>query len=238
MSNPYFTFKQFTIRHDRCAMKVGTDGVLLGAWAEVSSSRRILDVGTGTGLIALMLAQRSNALIWAIDIDADAVKQARENVAASPWKDRIVVEWQDVRTYEPGVCFDLVISNPPYFTRSLKSVNEARNTAKHTEKLDFENLITAAERLIVPEGTLSIILPSDGMAAFRKTAECHGFNLSRCMWVCTKPKADPKRVLLSFKRFPTDISIEELTLELSYHVYSKEYIALTQDFYLHISSEP
>ena len=122
--------------HDRCAMKVGTDGVLLGAWADVVSARNILDIGTGTGLISLMMAQRCNARIRAVDIDADAVEQARGNVAASPWQDRIEVELQDICHFTSETLFDVIVSNPPYFTDSLKCPGKQRNIARHTDFLE------------------------------------------------------------------------------------------------------
>lgn len=232
MPNPYFSFKQFTVYHDRCAMKVGTDGVLLGAWTDVASARRILDVGTGTGLISLMLAQRSDALIKAIDIDPDAVEQARGNIAASPWKDRIEVEQQDICRYVSDACFDVIVSNPPYFINSLKCPDGQRNTARHTDGLSFEDLIGAAARLLHPEGAFSVIIPTDGMELFRKIAASHKLHLSRRTLIRTKPDAEPKRVLLAFKLCPGGCINDSLNIELARHVYSDEYIALTKDFYL------
>ena len=138
MRNPFFSFKQFTVRHDRCAMKVGTDGVLLGAWADVRHSRSILDVGTGTGLIALMLAQRCpQAQIVGIDIDEAAVGQALENMSASPWAERLSAQCQDVRSLCQEGCYDTIVSNPPYFVDSLKCPDEQRTTARHTDTLDI-----------------------------------------------------------------------------------------------------
>ncbi len=236
MSNAYFAFKRFTVRHDRCAMKVGTDGVLLGAWADVSSARHMLDAGTGTGLIALMLAQRCDARVRAIDIDADAVEQARENVAASPWPDRITVERQDIRTYDPGIRFDVIVSNPPYFAHALNCPDRARNTARHADQLEFESLAATSARLLAPEGKLSVILPADRKSAFDDAAKRYGFELLHGTWVRTKPDAEPKRVLLSFGRFPGEAVTDELAIEGSDHVYSKEYVALTRDIYLHVSS--
>jgi tRNA1Val (adenine37-N6)-methyltransferase len=232
MPNPYFSFKQFTVYHDRCAMKVGTDGVLLGAWTDVHSACHILDIGTGTGLISLMLAQRCDARIKAIDIDRDAVEQAKGNIAASPWKDRIEVELQDVCRYSPDVRFDVIVSNPPYFVNSLKCPDEQRNTARHTDNLDFENLIAAVSRLLHAEGTFSVIIPTDGMDVFLSTALRYGLHLSRQTLVHTKPGAIPKRVLLAFRRQPVQCVVNDLTIELSRHVYSDEYTALTKDFYL------
>lgn len=234
MPNPYFSFKQFTIHHDRCAMKVGTDGVLLGAWADVSAARRILDIGTGTGLIALMIAQRNpDARIIGIDIDEGAVEQARENIANSPWKDRVEAALQNVCTYRPSMPFDVIVSNPPYFVNSLKCPDNQRNTARHTDSLDFESLISSASRLLSSEGTFSVIIPTDGMEAFLVSASPRGLHLSRRTWVHTKPEAFPKRVLLAFSRSAEKDCVEShLVIELSRHVYSEEYTALTRDFYL------
>lgn len=234
MPNPYFSFKQFTIHHDRCAMKVGTDGVLLGAWANVSAARHILDIGTGTGLIALMMAQRNpDARIIGIDIDEGAVEQARENIANSPWKDRVEAALQNVCTYRPSMSFDVIVSNPPYFVNSLKCPDNQRNTARHTDSLDFESLISSASRLLSSEGTFSVIIPTDGMEAFLTIALRHGLHLSRRTWVHTKPDADPKRVLLALgKSAEKDCTENHLVIELSRHVYSAEYTALTREFYL------
>ena len=139
-------------------MKVGTDGVLLGAWVDVVSARNILDVGTGTGLISLMMAQRCNAQIRAVDIDADAVEQARGNVAASPWQDRIEVELQDICHFTSETLFDVIVSNPPYFTDSLKCPERQRNIARHTDLLDFDKLAESAARLLHSEGVFSVII--------------------------------------------------------------------------------
>lgn len=232
MPNPYFAFKQFTVYHDRCAMKVGTDGVLLGAWTDVTSARRILDIGTGTGLIALMLAQRCEAYIKAVDIDSDAVAQALENVAASPWKNRIEVEEQDVCRYVSDTLFDVIVSNPPYFDRALKCPDAQRSKARHTDCLDFDGLISAVVRLLHPKGSFSVVIPTDGMMQFQAVAGRNGLYLSRRTWVHTKPGADPKRVLLAFRFSAGPCVCDHLTIELTRHVYSREYTALTKDFYL------
>lgn len=232
MPNPYFSFKHFTVYHDRCAMKVGTDGVLLGAWTDVSSVRRVLDIGTGTGLISLMLAQRCPASIKAVDIVPEAVEQAKINVAASSWSDRIEVELHDICQYESEECFDVIVSNPPYFADSVRCPDSKRNTARHMDNLDFESLIKAVARLLAPEGTFSVIIPTDGMCLFVAIATRYGLHRIRETRVHTKPGAEPKRVLLAFKRFPTECVTDSLTIELSRHIYSKEYIALTRDFYL------
>ena len=233
MPNPYFTFKQFTIRHDRCAMKVGTDGVLLGAWADISCSRNILDIGTGTGLIALMLAQRCpQARIQAIDIDTGAVNQAQENILASPWNDRVEACLQDIRTYRPKQLFDTIVSNPPYFVNSLKGPDGQRNTARHTDSLDMASLLESAASLLTPEGRFSIILPAEQTDALTTSAERVGLHPSRHTAVITRPGLVPKRTLMEFCRTKETFQTDELVIELERHVYSEEYIRLTRDFYL------
>lgn len=232
MPNPYFSFKQFTVYHDRCAMKVGTDGVLLGAWTDVSSARHILDIGTGTGLISLMLAQRCNASVLAMDIDKDAVGQAATNVAASPWKDRIEVKCQDVCTYIPDTLFDTIVSNPPYFIDSLKGPDAQRNTARHTDTLQAEDLIRKAGECLHPDGQFSIILPYEQSADFISLAASSGLYVSRHTAVITRPGLPPKRSLLEFRKHSSECISDELVIELERHVYSDEYIRLTRDFYL------
>ena len=233
MPNPYFSFKQFTVRHDRCAMKVGTDGVLLGAWIDLNSSRRILDIGTGTGLIALMLAQRcSDARIIAVDIDSAAVEQAQENIQASPWKNRVEVLQQDICTYHPHGTFDTIVSNPPYFIDSLKCPDGQRSTARHTDTLDADRLIGKVSELLSPDGSFSIILPAEQTEDLIRVAGEKGLYPSRQTWVITRPGLSPKRILMEFRKISTVFQPDELVIELERHVYSEEYIALTKEFYL------
>ena len=233
MPNPYFAFKQFTVRHDRCAMKVGTDGVLLGAWTDLSHSRRILDIGTGTGLIALMLAQRSmDARITAIDLDSAAVEQAQENIQASPWKDRIEALQQDICTYHPNGTFDTIVSNPPYFIDSLKCPDGQRSTARHTDTLDADRLIGKVSELLTSDGRFSIILPAEQTEDLIRVAGEKGLHPSRQTWVITRPGLSPKRILMEFRKIPVTLQPDELVIELERHVYSEEYIALTKEFYL------
>lgn len=233
MPNPYFTFKQFTVYHDRCAMKVGTDGVLLGAWTDVSNARRILDIGTGTGLIALMVAQRTtNVQITAIDIDAEAVNQARENVSSSPWKNRVGVMLQDVCTYTSDTGFDTIVSNPPYFIDSLKCPDSQRTTARHTDTLDAYRLLEKVADLLTPDGRFSLILPTDQTDELLRIAETQGLYPSRWTQVITRPGLPPKRSLVEFRKTHQNYSVKELVVELDRHVYSEDYIALTKEFYL------
>lgn len=166
-----FTFKQFHIDHSRCAMKVGTDGTLLGAWATLPTDGSILDIGTGTGLIAIMAAQRSfGSKITAIDIDEDCVLQARENVSASPWHDRIEVIHSALLDFSPAQKFDCIISNPPYFIDSQLSPDAARSTARHTATLPFDELVSGVKRLLADDGHFSLILPPPEMERFRSAA--------------------------------------------------------------------
>lgn len=233
MANPFFTFKQFTIRHDRCAMKVGTDGVLLGAWTDVNHSQRMLDIGTGTGLIALMLAQRCpQASITAIDIDIDAVGQAQENVLLSPWSDRVEVKLQDICKYLTDKHFDTIVSNPPYFIDSLKCPDNQRNTARHTDTLDAERLLESVSRLLTDDGRFSIILPAEQTDLLIQTAYTQGLYPSRKTTVITRPGLSPKRILMEFQKTKEAFQPDELIIELERHVYSEGYIALTKDFYL------
>ena len=233
MPNPFFSFKQFTVYHDRCAMKVGTDGVLLGAWTDLSQSHHILDIGTGTGLIALMMAQRSpEAQITAIDLDAEAVSQAQENIQHSPWKDRVEAVLQDVCTYSSDEKFDTIVSNPPYFIDSLKCPDNQRNTARHTDTLDAQRLLEKVAELLTPEGRFSIILPADQTDDLFRIAETQGLHPTRWTKVITRPGLPPKRSLIEFQKKVQPIQTNVLVIELERHVYSKEYIELTREYYL------
>lgn len=232
MPNTYFSFKKFTIHHDKCAMKVGTDGVLLGAWADVSESKNILDIGTGTGLISIMLAQRSHAYITGIDIDSGAVEQAKENASASPWSDRIEICLADVNQYTPSLTFDTIVSNPPFFIDSLKCPDQQRNTARHTDTLTMADLFGKAYCLLSANGHFSLIIPFDQTPQIIQTAERVGLYPSRHTKVHTRPGIPPKRSLLEFSKVQSICNEEDITIELERHVYSEEYIALTKEFYL------
>lgn len=238
MPNPYFRFQQFTVFHDRCAMKVGTDGVLLGAWVQVHRVQRILDIGTGTGLIALMLAQRCEAIIDGLDIDEHACIQARENVARSPWSQRIRIvhtsmqHWQE----QPPGSYDLIVSNPPYFSMSLPAQTTTRTWARHNDSLPPRELLSAARCHLSTQGRLAVIYPTSQATAFLQMASSCGFFCRRILQV--KPKADKPthRILLELSTQPHhDHPCEhnELVIEQAgRHTYTPEYAALTRDFYL------
>ena len=231
MPNNYFRFRQFTLFQDRCAMKVGTDGTLLGAWAQ--GGPRMLDVGTGTGLIALMMAQRyAQGRVVAIDIDREACQQARENVASSPFADRVQVECCPLQLWE-GEAFDAIVSNPPYFDRSLKAPDEHRAAARHTDTLSYGELCRHACRLLSREGRFSVVIPFDYLSRFLAAAQENRLFLSRKCSIKTTPRKQPRRYLLEFaKSEPRQLLQEEGILEGEPNVRSEWYAALTRDFYL------
>ena len=227
-------FKQFAVRQDRCPRKVGADGVLLGAWAEVRpGDRRMLDVGTGTGLIALMLAQRSAARITAVDVDAECATQAAENFAASPWADRLDAVAVAVQRYDPVERFDLIVSNPPYYVDSLLSPDEGRNTARHAAGLPFGELAAAVVRLLAPGGRFALVLPPVEMQRFRSAALGRLYPV-RWTEVYSTPRRGVRRILAEFCTTPVPPpEPSRLVIELGgSDSYTEDYRRLTGDFYL------
>ncbi len=232
-----FQFKQFSVQQDRCAMKIGTDGVLLGAWVPVEQNPfSILDIGTGTGIIALMLAQRSTAQqIDALEIDEQAYEQATDNLENSPWNDRLFCFHAGLDEFmeEPEDEYDLIVSNPPFYGEDYKTNNDQRDLARFQDALPFEDLIEAADLLLSENGILAVIIPfkeEDRFLAIAKEFELYPTKITR---VKGTPTAEIKRSLLALSRNKTTLfSIDELTIEIGRHEYTPEYIALTQDFYL------
>ena len=229
-----FSFKQFDIRDERSAMKVGTDGVLLGAWADVADDERILDIGTGSGIITLMAAQRNaEAHIVALDIDEGAVADAHDNADRTEWGSRIEVVLSDVAEYKPTEKFDHIITNPPYFIQSLHSPDKQRTTARHTSSLEFSTIVRKSCELLRRGGKLSIVLPTDGAARFRYAAFGH-LRLTRLLDVVTKAGDEPLRTMMEFELrddYPMP-KCESLTIHNADGSYSGEYRLLTEDFYL------
>ncbi|NOU61138.1 tRNA1(Val) (adenine(37)-N6)-methyltransferase [Marinifilum caeruleilacunae] len=237
MANNYFKFKQFTIFQDGSAMKVGTDGVLLGAWANVEQSQRILDIGTGTGLIAIMMAQRSQgkAKIDAIEIDDSAYQQAFENINACPWTDQLQAIHQSFQEFCSNTPeqYDAIVSNPPYFMNGLDAKEESRTKARNADHLPFEELLEGAMKLLNPKGSLSVVLPIEEGGYFIRMAKLSGFSLRRKCKVLPNPGKAAKRYLLEFSVQECETINEELIVENGQrHVYSPQYINLTKEFYL------
>ncbi len=229
-----FTFKHFAVEQDRCAMKVGTDGVLLGAWAQVAENAHILDIGTGTGLVALMLAQRYHtATLTAVEIAPEAAQQATENVENSPFSERIKVLCADARTLSDNEKFDCIVCNPPYFDETLKSPDSARATARHNDLLTPQDLLQISTKLLKINGSLQLILPTATAKRFVDLAKTHVFALERATHIFPTPQSAEKRTLLHFCRGNRSEFVENsLVIELERHSYSDEYKRLTHDFYL------
>jgi tRNA1Val (adenine37-N6)-methyltransferase len=232
-----FQFKQFSIEQDRCAMKIGTDGVLLGAWTPIENNPfSILDIGTGTGIIALMLAQRSNAeQIDALEIDEEAYEQATDNFESSPWNDRLFCFHAGLDEFveEPEDEYDLIVSNPPFYSEDYKSNDDQRDLARFQDAMPFEELIEAVALLLSENGIFSAIIPfkeEEKFLALANEYELYPLKITR---VKGTPNSEIKRSLLAFSRnkiisFPVD----ELIIETARHIYTTKYIEITKDFYL------
>lgn len=231
-----FYFKQFTIHQDRCSMKVGTDGVLLGAWANTDDASFILDVGTGSGLIAIMLAQRaSEAEIHAVEVDQAAAEQARENMNASPWKDRLKVLNTSIQEYARVAAhgYDLIVSNPPFFSGGTFSHNQDRTSVRHTVKLPHGDLLSAVRNLLSPQGRFSLILPYIEGLRFQELAREYHLYCTRVTEV--KPRKDKpvERLLMQFERKEGSLEKGFLTIQHEErNDWTEDYVRLAGDFYL------
>jgi tRNA1Val (adenine37-N6)-methyltransferase len=235
MSSSTFEFKQFKIKQDKCAMKVSTDAVLIGAWATFDNPKKILDIGTGTGVIALMLAQRYNAHIDAIDIDESACIQARENVKASKWNNNINVFHISLQNFskQSEHQYDLIVSNPPYFIDSSKAPHEARNIARHTDELPYIEMIQSVLLLLNKKGKFCVILPHKEGNMFRELADKRGLKCSKITHVKTKKEKEEKRLMMQFELESKLLIQDEIVIELEKrHSYTEEYKNLTKDYYL------
>ena len=237
MSKIMFQFKQFSVEQDRCAMKIGTDGVLLGAWTPIENNPySILDIGTGTGIIALMLAQRSTAeQIDAVEIDEDAYEQATDNFENSPWSDRLFCFHAGLDEFveEPEDEYDLIVSNPPFYSEDYKSSNEQRDLARFQDAMPFEYLIEAAALLLSENGIFSVIIPFKEEEKFLALAKDYELFPLKIIRVKGTPTSEVKRSLLAFSHNEiSNFPIDELIIETARHIYTNEYIELTKDFYV------
>lgn len=240
MPESHFRFKKFVIHQDRCAMKVGTDGVLLGAWIQPGNNiKRILDIGTGTGLLALMLAQKSNAMIDAIDIDPSSVKQASENFSNSPWPERLKAIHGSFQHFSHSTSekYDLIVSNPPYFSDSFKTAVSSRTQARHSdESLSFEALIDGVVKLLSPFGTFYLILPLKEGELFENLAAAKGLFANQITNVVTRKGKPIKRLLMSFQFYRKEKINGGLIIQDDDGNFSEDYRKLTDEFYLGLKS--
>lgn len=215
-------------------MKVGTDGVLLGAWVDVTNAQTILDIGTGTGVIALMLAQRTPSYVQvdAVELNPDACVDAQENFSQAPWNDRLHLYTQAIQTFSPEKTYDLIVSNPPYFINSYKPTDLHRTTARHTEQLSFEELLSAVLRLLNASGRFAVVLPVTEGKAFEKLALDRALHCIRKWSFRTRNNKPVERLLMEFSRESRPCETGEILLYESGEIWSDEYQNLMKDFYL------
>lgn len=232
-----FKFKQFTVAQDKCAMKIGTDAVLLGAWTQLNSPSSILDIGAGTGIIALQMAQRSFAeTIDALEIDADAFEQAVENFEQSDWSDRLFCYHAPLQQFIEEIDdeYDLVVSNPPFYTSTFKenSIEENRAVARHSENLPYELLLKSSAKLLSKNGSCAFIIPFSEEDKFLRIASENKLFPNRITRVKGTDTSPIKRSLLQLSFLKSEVEIDELIIEIERHKYTQAYIKLTQNFYL------
>ncbi|TXE09660.1 methyltransferase [Seonamhaeicola algicola] len=236
MSQKPFTFKQFTVNQNNCAMKIGTDGVLLGAWASIKKQPfAILDVGSGTGIIALMLAQRSNAeVIDAIEIDADAYEQCVDNFEQSPWGDRLFCYHASLEEFANEIDdeYDLIISNPPFYSEDFKTENTSRDTARFQDAMPFQHLLECSVKLLAKNGSFCVVIPFKEEEKFIALAQHFSLYPNHILHVKGNPTTEVKRSLIEFSFIENNVLTNELIIETERHQYTPEYIELTKEFYL------
>jgi tRNA1Val (adenine37-N6)-methyltransferase len=237
MANDYFSFRQFTIRQEKASFKVGTDGVLLGACADIQGADRILDIGTGTGLIAIMAAQRSEAVIDAIEPDKDSYEQAKANVKACRWASRINVIHCDLQNYNPEneQKYYSILSNPPYFRDSLRNPDDVKSATRHAFSLSSADILNGCGRLMKDEGSLQIILPYEEGTLFIAEASGFGFFCNTIIKIKPNPTGKIIRLIMKFERTKKPVHEKFLTIETGIrHQYTDDYMELTKKFYLFV----
>lgn len=236
MSNPYFRFKQFTIYQDKTAMKISTDGIVLGACCEFCKAKKVLDVGTGTGLLSLMAAQKSQADITAVEINQDAYNQAIENVEKSKFASRIkVVNGDFIKLFSDSAeHFDYIVSNPPFFRNSLKSNSQGHSIARHEDSLPFEKFVPTVARLLTSGGTFSVILPESERLYFNRLCIANRLHICGKTIVKSFENSDPLRVILHFSKSILPMKQEVLVIYSSQNVYTQQFKNLVKDFYINV----
>jgi len=226
-----FKFKEFSIIQEKSAMKVGTDGVLLGCWVTCENANTILDIGCGTGLITLILGQRNlNSNVTGIEIDKIASQEAQLNISNSDWEERIEIKHTSLQQFTPKLKFDLIVSNPPFFPQNKSQ--QSRDIARHTNTLSFEDLIDNAAKMLEEKGIFSVIIPKNSEEYFCKIAAIHKLYCNRVCNVKGNEASQVKRVIMEFSFIKTVVLTEYLTIERSRHNYMDKYIQLCKDFYL------
>lgn len=232
--NQYFQFKRFTVEHAGSAMKVGTDGVLIGCWADVGGAHSLLDIGTGSGVIALILAQRTSteAVIHAVETEPEAAEQASRNVAASPWPDKIQVHPVRIQEFRPAVKFDHIITNPPFFVNSFLPPDKRRKEARHAASLSFADLIAAVVDLLSPDGKFSLIIPPVEGAVLREYALQKGLYCSRLWEFRPRPEKRIERWLMEFTFHNQEMARGELVMYADGNEWTEPFKALSREFYI------
>jgi tRNA1Val (adenine37-N6)-methyltransferase len=237
MANPYFQFKQFTIHQDHCAMKVCTDACLLGAWfaGKVPANGSVLDIGSGTGLLMMMLAQRSQSEIHGIEIDLPAYGQSKENIAQHVWKDRLKVFPGDVRLYAFPAPYDFIIANPPFFENDLPSTSNPEQVAKHSKLLTLDEVLTAIQNNLTANGSFGVLLPYHRWEYFDKLASWQQFHLVEKVSVKQSPRHNYFRAMLHYSRQkPTAVSSSLITIQKEDGAYTESFTDLLRDYYLYL----
>ncbi len=235
MPNPYFHFKQFTIYHDKCAMKIGTDGVLLGAWTYVDTIKSALDVGTGTGIIAIMLAQRSSAVIDAVEIDEKACVQAVDNIAGCPWHHRVKLIHASFQEYAKtcNKTYDLIVTNPPYFNNLYRPAEKSRAIARHDDALPLHELVNYSAGILSETGIISVILPEISFPQYLGYLEKEKLHVQRILYLKPTPNKPVIRMLIEAGKAKVNRIEESMVIETGEgHNYTDQYKQLTRDFYL------
>ncbi len=230
----HFHFKKFSIHDDLCSMKVGTDSVVLGAWADIGDAQFILDIGAGSGVISLMMAQRSTSTthIDGVELEANDAAQAAQNVLESPWPDKVSIHHTSIQEFESPYRYDVIISNPPYFVNSSPSPDKVRTQTRHTVSLDYETLLSALRRYLTNNGKANVILPATEGEQFIALAREKGFCTSRYVVFRTRPEKPAERLLVELRFTETSTEYGEVVLYIQGTAWSSDYKKLVQDFYL------
>ena len=229
-----FHFKHFSLFHHHSTMKVGTDAILLGRWVEVNPTDVVLDIGTGCGLLPLMLSQKGVSQVDAVDIDAASIEEATINFEASQWRDQLKAICTDITDYQTDMQYDLIVSNPPLFNRYSKCDSERKSRARHNDvTLSYESLCTVVCRLLKPDGRFALVLPADVSVEFLKVAEKNGLFLHKRMVIIPIAGKNPNRINLELRKIPCDVVLSpKFTIREEDNRFTKEYNAFLKDFYL------